>query len=205
LGNRLLFNIAWRYLRGKKSTQAINVITWISMIGMSIGTAALILILSVFNGFEDLLSGMLSTFNPDIKVTLAKGKFGPKDQFPLAKVKAIQGIKGVSFTIEETSFFEYEGSQEVGIIKGVDDQFMAVTGLDSSIITGSVDFSSDVTQALVGSGMYNKLSINEANAFAPLICYMPTQGSSGPIDKGFKSITAQPTGVFTGGGDIEMQ
>ncbi len=205
MGLRLLIQIAWRYLRGKKSTQAIQIITWISMIGMAIGTAALMLILSVFNGFEDLLSGMLSTFNPDIKVTLAQGKTAQKSTIPHAKLKAVQGVDGISYTLEETSFFEYKGSQEVGMIKGVDTAFLRVTGLDSSIISGKANFTDDVNYAVVGSGMHNKLSINEADPFASIICYMPTQSGSDPLQKGFTSITAQPSGVFTVGGEIDMQ
>ena len=89
---KLILTIAARYLFGKKTTNAINIITWISIIGMSIGTAALILILSVFNGFESLLSGMLSNFNPDIKITLAEGKYISKDSIDAENIKKIAGI-----------------------------------------------------------------------------------------------------------------
>lgn len=90
---KLIFSIAARYLFGKKSTNAINIITWISIIGMSIGTAALILILSVFNGFESLLTGMLSNFNPDVKVTLAEGKYLSKDSIDVKAINQIEGIE----------------------------------------------------------------------------------------------------------------
>jgi lipoprotein-releasing system permease protein len=175
------------------------------MVGMAIGTAALMLILSVFNGFEDLLSGMLSTFNPDFKITLAKGKYGQRSSIPLAKLREIEGIDGISYTLEETSFFEYQGSQEVGIIKGVDTAFMRVTGLDSSIVDGKAIFNDEVNYALLGSGIYAKLSVNKSDPFSSIICYMPTQGNQDALDKGFKSINAIPSGVFSVGGDIDMQ
>ena len=79
---------------------------------------------------------MLSNFNPDIKITLAEGKYISKDSIDAENIKKIAGIERIAFTLEETSFFDYKGSQEVGIIKGVDDDFMKVTGLDTSLITG---------------------------------------------------------------------
>jgi lipoprotein-releasing system permease protein len=111
----LEFAIAYRYLVGKKSTNAINIIVWISIIGMTIGTAALILILSVFNGFESLLAGLLNSFNPDIKVELREGKFYHEDSIPALKIKKVKGVEHMSLILEETSFFEYKGTQEVGI------------------------------------------------------------------------------------------
>lgn len=202
---KLIFSIASRYLFGKKTTNAINIITWISVIGMSIGTAALILILSVFNGFESLLSGMLNTFNPDIKVTLVQGKYISKDSINLDLIKNIDGIDRISLTIEETSFFDYKGSQEVGIIKGVDENFVYVTGLDSSIVSGSANFEDEVDYALLGSGMNTKLSVNPADAFAIITAYMPTKDNQGPLGKDFNSLQFYPSGTFSVGSDIDVQ
>ena len=100
----LEFAIAYRYLVGKKSTNAINIIVWISIIGMTIGTAALILILSVFNGFETLLAGLLNSFNPDLRVELREGKFYPADSIPSLKIKQIEGVEHMSFTLEAVSY-----------------------------------------------------------------------------------------------------
>jgi lipoprotein-releasing system permease protein len=202
---RLIFSIAARYLFGKKSTNAINIITWISIIGMSIGTAALILILSVFNGFESLLTGMLSNFNPDIKVTLVEGKYAPRDSIDIQKIKQIQGIEHISFTLEETSFFVYKGSQEVGIIKGVDDEFMKVTGLDTSLISGSAQFGKDIEYGILGSGMNIKLSVNESDGFTPISAYMPTREARGPLVKEFNGLSFYPSGTFSVGSDVDQQ
>ena len=116
----LTIDIAKRYLFGKKSTNAINWITGISVAGIAIGTAALILILSVFNGFEGLLSGLFNAFNPDIKIELKEGKLFDLDSIPLAELKQVEGVEFVSKTIEDIALFEYKGSQKVGTIKGVD-------------------------------------------------------------------------------------
>lgn len=202
---KLSLSIAFRYLFGKKSTNAINIITWISIIGMSIGTAALILILSVFNGFEGLLSGMLSNFNPEIKVTLIQGKYQSKDSINMEAVKAIEGIDMVAYTLEETSFFDYNGSQEVGIIKGVNGDYMRLTGLDTSLVTGSAKLGQQTEFGILGSGMDTKLSINPADGFSAINAYMPTRGSKGPLSKEFNTYSFYPSGTFSVGSDVDQQ
>jgi lipoprotein-releasing system permease protein len=201
---RLSITIALRYLLARKSTQAIHIITWISVVGMAIGTAALILILSVFNGFEHLLSGMLSTFNPDVKITLATGKYISRDSLPYDALTKVPGVASVSMAIEETCFMEYKGSQELGIIKGVDRNFYKVTGLDSSLVYGEVKYSEETSYAILGSGIDHKLAVNANDPFSSMTIYM-TSKSTDPLDKGFTSIPIYPTGVFTVGGDIDQQ
>lgn len=202
---KLILSIALRYLFGKKSTNAINIITWISIVGMSIGTAALILILSVFNGFESLLTGMLSNFNPDVKVTLVQGKYTSKDSVNIDAIKQIVGIENIAFTLEETSFFVYKGSQEVGIIKGVDDDFMKVTGLDTTLISGNIMFGKETEYGIMGSGMNVKLSINASDAFTPVSAYMPSREAKGPLAKDFNGFSFYPSGTFSVGSDVDQQ
>ncbi|RLD17777.1 MAG: ABC transporter permease, partial [Bacteroidetes bacterium] len=86
---RLSILFAWRYLFGKKSTNAINIITGISIVGIGVGTAALILVLSVFNGFEDLLAGLMNSVNADIKVMPVQGKRFEIDSATLKKINAL--------------------------------------------------------------------------------------------------------------------
>lgn len=202
---KLIYRIAGRYLFSKKSTNAINIITWISIAGMSIGTAALILILSVFNGFESLLTGMLSNFNPDVKVTLVSGKYMSLDSVDMAGIRSLEGVAAAAATIEETSFFDYKGSQEVGIIKGVDTAFIRVTGLDTSLITGRVRLGEDVQYAILGSGMNTKLSVNAEDGFSPLTAYMPAEENKGPLSKQFNTLQVYPSGTFSVGSDVDMQ
>lgn len=201
----LYLSIAARYLTGKKTTNAINIITWISIIGMAIGTAALILILSVFNGFEGLLTGMLNNFNPDIKITLTEGKYISKGQIDLKKLTSIKGVAAISFTIEETCFFDYKGSQEVGIIKGVDKNYLKVTGLDTSIIMGEAKFGQSTEYGLLGSQMNTKLSVNPSDVFSTITAYMPTDEDKSPLSKPFNTLSFYPSGTFSVGGDIDVQ
>jgi lipoprotein-releasing system permease protein len=202
---RLSLTIALRYLFGKKSTQAIQLITWISITGMAIGTAALLLILSVFNGFDSLLSGMLSHFNPDVKITLKEGKFVSSDSIDLVSIKKIPGIGEISLTIEETAFFDYKGSQEVGILKGVDDNFVRVTQLDSSLIAGEIRKDTQTIYAWCGSGMSTKLSVNPYEMFTQVTAYMPNVRQRGIMAREFSTLSMVPTAVFSVSSDVDMQ
>lgn len=183
----------------KRSTNAINIITGISVLGMAIGTAALILVLSVFNGFEDLLSGLFGHFNPELKVTPAKGKSFEIDSLALAKIRALPGVAAASETLEEIAFFEYEGSQDFGVLKGVDSLFARVTGIDSDTIILEGDFllKEEARNCVVlGAGLRNKLSVNVQNPIIPLTIYMPDQDAGGALDKPFKTRLAYPRGTF---------
>lgn len=193
----LLF--ARRYLFAKRSTNAINIITGISVVGVAIGTAALILVLSVFNGFEDLLSNLFGYFNPEIKVTPAKGKTFAPDSLVLAQIKDMPGVTVLSETLEEIAVFEYEGSQVSGILKGVDEVYPRVNDIDSTLREGEFRLlGGDRNFAVLGAGMRNKLSVNINNPLATLTIYMATDGSSDELMPGkpFKTRLAYPAGTF---------
>jgi lipoprotein-releasing system permease protein len=197
--------IARRYLFAKRSTNAINIITGISVLGVAIGTAALVLVLSVFNGFEGLLTSLFGHFNPEIKVTAAKGKTFEVDSATLAKVRALPGVLLASETLEEIAFFEYEGAQDFGALKGVDNSFARVNGIDSTIVEGEYRLQMDERNcAVAGAGMRNKLSINVENPLAPLTIFMPER-QSGALDKPFKTRLAYPVGTFAIQQDYDNQ
>ncbi len=193
----LSFRIARRYLFAKKSTNAINIITGISVFGIAVGTAALLLVLSVFNGFEDLISQMYSNFNPDIKIVPAQGKTFEADSSLLKRLRAVNGVAYVSQTLEETAFFEYKGSQDVGTLKGVDEYFIAVTRIDSTVREGRYSLQKDgVEQAVLGLGMRNKLQVNVDDLFSPIIVYMPKSREVGMFEQQFRRLSAYPVGTF---------
>ncbi len=165
---------------------------------MAIGTAALILVLSVFNGFEDLLSGLFGHFNPELKVTPAKGKTFEADSLALLKIRALPGVATMSESLEEIAFFEYEGSQDFGTLKGVDSLFARVTGIDSDTILLEGEYllkSEERNCAVVGAGLRNKLSVNVNNPHSTITVYMPEQ-QAGALDKPFKTRLAYPVGTF---------
>lgn len=187
----LAFKIARRYLFAKKTTQAINVISGISVFGLALGSAALILVLSVFNGFEHLIAGMMRNFNPDIKITATKGKTFVSDTALLAKVRACSGVLQVSESLEEIAFFEYEKSQAFGLLKGVDAVFTQVNRLDTAIQEGQFLLADEASDyAVLGAGIRNQLGVYERN-FIPLSVYMPRRetrfvlGQEKPFEKRF--------------------
>ncbi|MBT8231581.1 MAG: ABC transporter permease [Bacteroidia bacterium] len=202
----LSFNIAQRYLYGKKSANSINIITGISVFGISIGTAALILILSVFNGLEGLLSGLFNAFNPDLKVLPYEGKFFEVDDETYDLIKQIPNVEAVSKTIEEVALIEYKGSKEIGVLKGVDEQYVNVTGLDSLMVSG--DFfmkKNQINYAIVGSGLRNKLSLSIEDRLSPMTIYMPQKKKKIIGAKEFKSKDIYLAGVFSVKSDTDYK
>ena len=203
------FEIAKRYLLAKKSTSAVNIITWISVIGITIGTAALILILSVFNGFESLLSGLYNSFNPDLKVMPIEGKYFELSEEEVKKLESIPEIKSFAKTVEEVCIFEYKDVQKAGIIKGVDANYNSVTSIDSTIENGQFFLRDDnVNFGVLGKGLSINLSINHRDALTPVTAYMPLRKSSSLINKmgkEFKTMNIYPAGIFAVGSDADVQ
>ena len=202
----LSIRIARRYLFARKSTNAINIITAISVLGITIGTAALILVLSVFNGFEDLITGLFSNFNPDVKVTVAKGKTFVPDTIQLGQLRQLEGVAAVSETLEEVAFFQYKNSEDFGILKGVDEYFSEVTKIDSTVREGIYRFDDQGRAlAVLGVGMRNKLTVNVEDYLSTISVYMPKRGRVGPLEKPFREKFIYPAGTFVIQQDFDNQ
>ncbi len=195
---RISYQIAKRYLFGKKSTNAINLITGISVLGISIGTAALLLILSVFNGFEKLTKEHLDSFNPDYKVVSKKGKFFKIDDELLRRLDQLPEIHSFSKVIEEVTHIEYNSRQQIGVIKGVDNHYLQTTDLVKAIRTGKADFkpTDGIYQAVVGNGIYNTLNISISSKLESLKLSVPNRKKRGALDRDFKSRSLLVSGVF---------
>lgn len=204
--DRLSLKIAWRYIFGKKSTNAINIITGLSILGITIGTAALILILSVFNGFEGLLSGLFNAFNPDLRISPIKGKTMVIDSSTLQKIRSLDGVYEVSRTLEEVALFEYHDIQEIGIIKGVDRSYHKVTGLDTLVLLGKygLDQEKQFSEGIIGLGLRNKLGVSTKNGLEPITVYMPLKNRSFG-SKQFKFKDIYPKGVFSVNSDSDQR
>jgi lipoprotein-releasing system permease protein len=174
-------------------------------LGLTIGTAALLLILSVFNGFEDLISKLFNSYNPDIKIESETSVYLDIDSIKLAQIYKINGVKAVSQTLEEVVLFDYQGSQEAGFIKGVDELFTKVTSIDSTIVRGEfIVKDNKLNYAVLGSGMFNKLSINPSDPSTPITAYAALK-SKGPLAKDYNTIDIYPSGVFTIGSEEDSK
>ena len=152
--------IAQRYLFAKKSHNAVNIISGISVIGVGVGAFALIIIMSVFNGFEELTKKLYGAFDPDLKITIAIGKNFVPDPKKLELLEADPDILYFSQTLEENVLVQYGSREEIAVIKGVDAKYKYVTGIDTTILEG--DFSlraNDRPLAVVGLSMSHKLRI----------------------------------------------
>lgn len=195
-----------KFVFGEEPVNAINIITGISVSGIAIGTAALVLVLSVFNGFEDLILGLFSKFNPDVKVTAAAGKTFSPDPEKLAQIRALPAVEVVSETLEEVAFFEYRDSRDFGILKGVDSLYHRVTGIDSTIFEGEYRLKDGERQlAVLGGGMRNKLQVNVEDPFELLAVYTAKREGSVSDLQQFKKRIAYPAGSFKIQQDFDNQ
>ncbi len=202
----LALKIARRYLFAKKSTNAINIITGISVFGIAVGTAALILALSVFNGFEDLITSLYSNFNPDVKVTPVKGKTFVPDSTKLLQILDLDGVEYVSQSLQEVAFFEYKNNQDFGILKGVDPFYNKVTSIDSTVREGDYILrQEDRNMAVLGVGMRNKLGVSIEDFLTSVGVYMPRRKKVGPLQQPFKKRFVYPAGTFVIQQDFDNQ
>src|SRR6185436_9880386 len=149
------FLFAWRYFKAKKSTNAINIIAWISIVAIIIGTAALILVLSVFNGFEGLVKSLYSNFYTDLKISPATGKTINITAEQLQKLKGIDGIKNYSLVVEEKAMLQNEQNQPVIYLKGVDENYRYVSGVADNLLNDAeYDLgTAEIPKIIVGIGV----------------------------------------------------
>ena len=168
--------MAWRYLFAPKSTNAINIITFVAAFGVAIGAASLIIALSVFNGFEDIFVGMFNNLNPDVRITASRGKTFDATEELLADLRAIDGVAAISHTLEETARFQYLGHQAFGPLKGVDSDYARINGIDTMIKEGEYDLlvpQVETLGSIVGQNLARELLIDPENRVNPLSIYVP--------------------------------
>jgi lipoprotein-releasing system permease protein len=196
---KLSLYIAKRYLFAKKSRNAINVISSVSVAGVAVGTMALIIILSVFNGLQKLVTTIFNTFDPDIKITAAVGKSFTPDSAKLMLLSNIDGVSCYSLTIEENALLKYEEKQIIATIKGVDDNYARVSNIDSSMWDGKFMLKSgtDHLWAVPGIGIAQYLGIN-INFVNPIFIYVPRRGGESDNDpeSAFSKKYIFPSGIF---------
>jgi lipoprotein-releasing system permease protein len=174
LGLNVNFLFAWRYFKAKKTTNAINVIAWISITAIVIGTAALILVLSVFNGFEDLVKSLYSSFYPDLKISPVSGKQITLTQEQLNKLRSVKGVRSVSLIAEEKALLQNGEYQSIIYLKGVDENYTSVTTVADHIIKGSFNTGGTENPRLVlGAGIENAVGVQTDRNLSPLIVYLP--------------------------------
>ncbi|KAA9333054.1 ABC transporter permease [Hymenobacter busanensis] len=168
------FLIAQRYFRSKKKRNIISIISNISMIGVAVGTMALIIVLSVFNGLEDLVRSLYGKSDPDLKIAAVQGKSFESNAFLVNRMKAVPGVELVTEVIEDNALLRYHERQMVVKLKGVSENYYAQSDIDSAIVDGDHRLHRDGQDyALIGAGVQHELSIALENRFSPLQLMYP--------------------------------
>jgi lipoprotein-releasing system permease protein len=193
------FFIARRYLFSKKSTNVINVISGISVIGVLVGTAALVILLSAFNGLESWVVKLYNSFDPDIKIERVDHKRFAAQEFPFDKLKSLQDVAYVLPVLEENGMLTYNEAQFICTIKGVAPQFVKMSGIDSMLSSGNFSLN-DKNQpaALLGRGIAYALSFNLKNMNTKVDLYVPQPDadfSTNPAEA-FKTGSININGIF---------
>lgn len=198
---RLPLFIAQRYLVAKKSHNLINIITWISIIGISVGAFALIVVLSAFNGLEQVVATMNNSLTPDVQIAPVKGKTINLAEFPMEQLAAIRGVEYTVPTITEDALFRANEKQHIGMVKGVGDAYEEIGRLDK------VMFNDDAVMlkgnasyfAIPGASVAWYLGINPYNPYAMVTVYVPRRGnpSQMSLENSFNSGTLTVRSTFS--------
>lgn len=191
--------IAKRYLFSKASVNAINIITFIAVFSVVVGTLALFVVLSGFSGLKTFSDSLLNTSDPDIKITVVKGKtFVYSDEFHQKLIEETE-IKAVSKVIDKRVFLKYKDKIQVAYIKGVDDNYKNIIPLDSLLSFGTwIDREFNNT-AVIGYGIAYKLSLSILNFGEPLQILVPKPGKGFVnVNNAFRSVSTQIIGSYSG-------
>ncbi len=193
--------IARRYFFSGKLRNAINIISAISITGVAVGSMALVIILSVFNGLEAVILSLVNAFNPDIKVSPAKGKVFFMDDLPVEQLEKIPGLAHYSRVIEDNALLRYDDRQHVGIIKGVDSSYLHMSPLDTLLLEGRFRLREGGTDyGLVGQGVAYLLGIRTGrDAAQPLTIFVPRRDArpgSHSYVRAFNQKNIYPSGIF---------
>jgi lipoprotein-releasing system permease protein len=195
----MYFLFAWRYFKAKKSTNAINIIAWISIAAIIIGTAALILVLSVFNGFEGLVKSLYSSFYTDLKVSPASGKVMTITPEQLQQLKGLSGIKNYSLVVEEKALVKNGDYQSVVYLKGVDANYRYVSGVADNLVNGEYDLGNEeVPKLILGAGVEGALGIQADRNIFTLKIHLPRKTDTEQFDEinGISNDTIRSSAAF---------
>ena len=202
----LAFHIAKRYLFSKKKQNVIHIISIISVVGVAIGTMALVIVLSAFNGLNGLIEDLYGSFDPDLKILPKTGKtFVPNSTFE--QIRKLEDVVFYSEVLEENALLKYGNRQRPAIVKGVDENFTMMTGIDTMMVDGSFVLDSGKHQfTVLGYGVALDLGVG-LTFVDPIKFYVPKRGvkvSHNPMDA-FSTKHLYPSGYFVIQQDFDSQ
>jgi lipoprotein-releasing system permease protein len=194
------FYIAKRYAASSaKRKNIINIISVISIIAIAMGSMALVILLSVFNGIESLVISMMNTFDTPLKIEAAEGKHFPTDSTKIAQLEDIPSVLHVVEVIEENALSEYDNLQHIVRVKGVSPNYQTFTMLDSMLIDGKFLLEQgDLNYTVMGAGVWYFLGVNIRNYFTQLTLIAPQRTSKSSLSAAsFNRMNIIPSGVFS--------
>ena len=197
----LPYRIAKRYFFSRNKRSFISLIARIAMTGVAVGTMAMVVVLSVFNGMEDLNRKIFKTFDSDIKITPLEGKrFAVSDSL-IKAIKTVEGVRIVTQVIEDNALARYGNQQTIIRLKGVDSSFMSRRQLDTALIEGSLRLygNNGTPYAIIAEGVRNALSISLAEILTPVELLYPKSGTKTlnlTSSEAFNQIPIRPGGIF---------
>lgn len=214
--NSLTLLFAWRYFFSRKQKTVINIISWISLVGIAVCTTALIVVLSVYNGIGNLTQSLFNSFDPPLLVQPAKGKTFHTTDIPYDKLTRVKGVQAVSQIAEENAWITYLHNQAIVSLRGVDNSYPIVTGLDTLLYEGEYRLSVNNTPVqeddddwpvdntihylLLGAEVYYNLGIREVSNL-PIAVHIPKRG----VALGMTMEQALNTGYAMPGGNFYIQ
>jgi len=194
------FLFAWRYFKARKSTNAINIIAWVSMVAIIVITASFIILLSVFNGFEGLVKSLYSSFYSDLRISAAEGKRITVSYQQLSRLKILPGINKFSLQMEEKALLQNGDVQAIVFLKGVDEHYTGVSEVSQKLIRGSFELGTAEKPAIVlGSGIENALALYADKTLYPITAYLFRPGVDINVVDPYQAFSAenlQPSGTF---------
>ena len=195
----MYLTFAWRYFKAKKSTNAINIISWVTAGVIAFSTMCQVLVLSVFNGFEDLVKSLYSNFYADIRVIAPKGKTITLTENQIAAIKNFEGVKNISLVAEEKALLQNGELQTVVLLKGVDDNYTNVSGVAGKMQNGTFKTGDSENPLLVlGSGIENAIGVEADKNLLPLTVFLPKKhlGTSANFLNSLSEGNANTAGSF---------
>jgi lipoprotein-releasing system permease protein len=193
----LPFFIAKRYLVSKKSHNAINIISGISVAGVCIGTMALVIVLSAFNGLSDLVQSLYNSFDPDIEITVKHGKTFDPNSAEIQSLKKINGIAYYTEVMEGNALLKFNDKQCIATVKGVSSDFQKMSGFDTLVNDGI--FNIQKNNIVMGKGISYVLQTGPNDMFNPISIFAPKRGNTNSInpEDGLNELKAYSSGLFS--------
>lgn len=200
--------IAVRYLFSRKQRSVVNVISWISLVGLMVSTMALIVVLSVYNGIGDVTKSLFNTFDPELVIEPAEGRTFHTSDIDMGALMRTEGVERVARMVTETAWVTYGQNQAIVKLRGVDTNYAALTGIDTLLALGEYHLTAEGTTTLVvGGQIFHDLAMRLPSAI-PAAVHIPKRGTTSlglTMDQAFNIGYAYPVGNFFIQQDIDRQ